>query len=72
MDEAIKLVDDNARKSSGVYSVNGFVKKIPALFTRASTEPNRSTAVPRFPGRRGEPDVAVHQGQLVRALQLVL
>ena len=41
-----KLVDDSARKSSGVYSVNGFTKKIPALFTRASTEPNRCTAVP--------------------------
>jgi hypothetical protein len=29
-----------------VYSVKGFAKKIPALFTRASTEPNRFSAVP--------------------------
>src|ERR1700720_2364047 len=40
-----RFVDDSARKSWVVYCVNGFAKKMPALFTRASTEPNRSTAL---------------------------
>src|SRR6478752_2286497 len=40
-----RLVDDSMRKSSTVYCVNGFTMKLPALFTSASTEPKRRTAV---------------------------
>src|SRR3954466_15049092 len=35
-----RLVETSARKSSAVYSVNGFTRKIPAFATTASIEPN--------------------------------
>src|SRR6266566_579773 len=35
-----RLVEASARKSSAVYSVNGFTRKIPAFATTASIEPN--------------------------------
>src|SRR6266404_7243691 len=35
-----RLVETRARKSSAVYSVNGFTRKIPAFATTASIEPN--------------------------------
>jgi hypothetical protein len=65
-------VDDNALKSSGVYSMNGFTKMIPALFTSASTDPNRFTAVPTIISAvEARTNVAVHQREIFRALQLV-
>src|SRR5947209_7609004 len=35
-----RLVETRARKSSAVYSVNDFTKKMPAFATTASIEPN--------------------------------
>ena len=34
-----RLVETSARKSSAVYSVNGFTTKMPAFATTASIEP---------------------------------
>jgi DNA-binding transcriptional LysR family regulator len=58
------LVEDSVRKSSCVYSVKGLAKKTPALFTRASTEPNRFSAVPTIISAVGASPMSPSFGEL--------